>query len=319
MSIARLAALFLANALVAQVTTVSETVDRRLTRVAWHHRVIYEQQVWIEYGQPIWRAEHDARVKAAGTYYFLGKAPWTTLFTNVPLQIGDTDIAPGWWRLGVDRDDKGAWSLLLFDNHAVNSARTPEERTAAWERGLRAPLAYTATDVIADRLSIELTAEEKLTADQKPGHAQLALHWGGHRLTAAVTAKLELPPKVELPDFAMPAADATRTTTSGLRYEIIEAGNGDAPNATDTALVRYVLWRDDGNLIDWSYGPDGAIELPLEHVIAGMRESLLLMRPGAVFRVVIPPQLAYGENAPPKIGKNATLVFHVELESVEGK
>jgi hypothetical protein len=319
MNIARLAALLLANILVAQVTTVSETVDRRLTRVAWHHRVIYEQQVWIEYGQPIWRAEYDARAKAAGYYYYLGKAPWTTLFTNVPLRIGDTDIAPGWWRLGVDRDDAGAWSLLLFDNHAVNGARTPEQRMAAWQRGLRAPLAYTATDAIAERLSIELTAEEKLTADQKPGRAQLALHWGGHRLTATVTAILELPPQVKLPDFAMPAADATRTTASGLRYEIIEAGDGEAPNATDTALARYVMWRDDGTLIDWSYGPDGAIKLPLEHVIAGMREGLALMKPGAVYRLVIPPELGYGDRAPRSIGAGATLVYHVELQSVERK
>lgn len=302
----RLCVLFLASALAAQVTTVSETVDRKLTRVAWFDRTGAAHEVTIEYGQPTWRAEYDAIARTAGTWR-LGKDPWTTLYTNEPLRIGETEIAPGWWRLNVARDEQGAWSLLLF----MATARTPPGRADPQLPRLRAPLDYTTTDAVAERLTIDLTA------DETPGKAHLAMHWGGHRLTAAVTAQFELPPPVQMPAFALPAAGTTHTTASGLRYEVLETGAGDAPRDDDTAVIDYVLWREDGTLVDSSYGRGEATSLGLDSVIAGMREGLKLMQPGAVYRFAIPPQLGYGDKAPPAIGNGATLVFHVVLRSVE--
>jgi FKBP-type peptidyl-prolyl cis-trans isomerase len=52
-------------------------------------------------------------------------------------------------------------------------------------------------------------------------------------------------------------------------------------------------------------------------VIPGWNEGLQLMKPGAIYRFVIPPQLAYGaKGAPPKIAPNTTLVFYVQLVKV---
>ena len=52
-------------------------------------------------------------------------------------------------------------------------------------------------------------------------------------------------------------------------------------------------------------------------VIEGWREGLQLMRPGAVYRFVIPPSLGYGEKgSPPRVPANATMIFHVELVEV---
>jgi len=64
---------------------------------------------------------------------------------------------------------------------------------------------------------------------------------------------------------------------------------------------------------------DEPTEIKLHHpeagaVIPGWREGLQLMKPGAVFRFVIPPELAYGPRpAGPKIPANSTLVFWVKL------
>ncbi len=119
---------------------------------------------------------------------------------------------------------------------------------------------------------------------------------------------------MDVPAFAMPAADALTTTASGLAYEVVQAGEGDHPGATDTVTVHYAGWLTDGTPFDSSYGRGQPATFPLDRVIAGWTEGVQLMQPGAVFKFVIPPDLGYGASgAPPVIGPGATLVFQVEL------
>jgi len=120
------------------------------------------------------------------------------------------------------------------------------------------------------------------------------------------------------PKFAMPDDASATTTASGLRYEVLEEGEGTAPSATDTVTVHYAGWTTDGRLFDSSYKRGDPIRFGLDRVIAGWTEGVQLMRPGATYRFVIPPDLAYGRRgAPPAIGPDETLVFQVELLSVE--
>ena len=122
---------------------------------------------------------------------------------------------------------------------------------------------------------------------------------------------------MDVPAFSLPSDDAVTTTPSGLKYEVVSEGTGAAPAATDKVTVHYAGWLTDGTHFDSSYGRGQPATFPLNGVIAGWTEGVQLMKPGAVYRFVIPPELAYGtQGAPPVIGPGATLVFQVELLGV---
>ncbi|MDA8793294.1 FKBP-type peptidyl-prolyl cis-trans isomerase [Bacteriovoracaceae bacterium] len=105
-----------------------------------------------------------------------------------------------------------------------------------------------------------------------------------------------------------------KKTESGLAYEIIEAGKGATPKATDTVEVHYHGTLITGEVFDSSKDRGQTIKFPLNRVIKGWTEGLQLIKEGGKVKLVIPPELGYGKaGAPPKIPGNATLVFEVEL------
>jgi FKBP-type peptidyl-prolyl cis-trans isomerase FklB len=107
-------------------------------------------------------------------------------------------------------------------------------------------------------------------------------------------------------------------TETGLQYKILEPGEGDSPEAADVATVHYRGTLIDGTQFDSSYDRGQPATFPVGGVIAGWTEALQLMKPGAKWQLVIPSELAYGERgAGQDIGPNATLLFDVELISVE--
>ncbi|CAL1240519.1 FKBP-type peptidyl-prolyl cis-trans isomerase [Candidatus Methylocalor cossyra] len=104
------------------------------------------------------------------------------------------------------------------------------------------------------------------------------------------------------------------TTASGLQYQVLEAGSGVSPKATDRVTVNYRGYLVSGDQFDGGEG----VSFPLDKVIAGWTEGLQLMKEGARYRFFIPPELAYGERgAAPVIPPNATLIFEVKLVKVE--
>jgi FKBP-type peptidyl-prolyl cis-trans isomerase len=130
--------------------------------------------------------------------------------------------------------------------------------------------------------------------------------------------ELEVTGVNKLPTFRMPDPAKVVTTQSGLQYEVIEAGAGESPKATDMVSVHYTGWLTDGKMFDSSHARGQPTEFPLNRVIPGWTEGVQLMKPGAKFLFTIPGKLAYGERgSPPKIPANATLVFFVELLEVK--
>lgn len=110
------------------------------------------------------------------------------------------------------------------------------------------------------------------------------------------------------------AKDGVEVTASGLQYRVIEAGEGDSPKATDIVTVHYAGRLVDGNEFDSSYKRGEPAQFGVNQVIPGWQEALQLMKTGSKYELVIPSDLAYGDQgAGGVIPGGATLVFEVEL------
>lgn len=109
------------------------------------------------------------------------------------------------------------------------------------------------------------------------------------------------------------AKEGVVTLGSGLQYEILEAGDGPIPAAEDQVVVHYRGTLVDGTTFDSSYDRGTPVTLGLQRVIKGWTEALQLMPVGSKWRLVIPPELGYGERAGGPIPANSTLLFDVEL------
>jgi FKBP-type peptidyl-prolyl cis-trans isomerase FklB len=114
--------------------------------------------------------------------------------------------------------------------------------------------------------------------------------------------------------------DGVITLSSGLQYKIVKAGDGPKPAATDSVVCNYRGTLINGTEFDSSYKRGQPATFPVGQVIKGWTEALQLMPVGSKWELYVPPDLAYGDRgAGPNIGPHATLVFEVELLSIQGK
>jgi len=104
----------------------------------------------------------------------------------------------------------------------------------------------------------------------------------------------------------------------GLQYKILTAGVGKKPVETDTVLCNYKGTFIDGTEFDSSTQAGKPVPFEVKNVIPGFKEVLQLMPVGSKWQVVVPSNLAYGERgAGGVIGPNATLIFDIEVVSIE--
>lgn len=116
------------------------------------------------------------------------------------------------------------------------------------------------------------------------------------------------------------AKEGVVTLPSGLEYKIVKEGTGPKPTATDSVVCNYRGTLINGTEFDSSYKRGQPATFPVGGVIKGWTEALQLMPVGSKWQLFIPADLAYGERGPdPSIGPNATLLFEVELLSIEDK
>jgi len=105
---------------------------------------------------------------------------------------------------------------------------------------------------------------------------------------------------------------------SGLQYIELKAGEGASPAPESKVTVNYRGTLIDGAEFDSSYKRGEPTSFTLDGVIPGFREAISMMKPGAKWKVFIPSDLGYGPNgAGGAIGPNETLIFEIELLSVE--
>lgn len=110
------------------------------------------------------------------------------------------------------------------------------------------------------------------------------------------------------------------TLPSGLQYMVIKEGTGPKPTAEDKVTTHYHGTLLDGKVFDSSVDRGQPVTFAVNGVIPGWTEALQLMPVGSKWKLFIPSNLAYGERgAGGDIGPNETLIFDVELISIEGK
>lgn len=117
-------------------------------------------------------------------------------------------------------------------------------------------------------------------------------------------------------EFVEKTWPAARKTTTGLRYVILREGEGPSPKPGDKVNVLYVGRLLNGTVFDEAKDPAQPFTFRVRRdmVIEGWDQVLQLMRKGEKRLVIIPAEMAYGTRGqPPKIGRNATLVFEIEL------
>ena len=113
------------------------------------------------------------------------------------------------------------------------------------------------------------------------------------------------------------AKPGVRVLPSGLQYQIMTAGTGVIPKASDTVVCNYRGTLIDGTEFDNSAQHGGPASLAVNGVIAGWTEALQLMPTGSKWRLFVPAALAYGDGgAGDDIGPGAVLIFDIELLSI---
>ena len=107
------------------------------------------------------------------------------------------------------------------------------------------------------------------------------------------------------------------TTASGLQYEVVTKGNGPIPTETDRVKVNYHGTLIDGTVFDSSVERKEPVVFGVNQVIKGWTEALKLMPVGSKYKIYVPQALAYGSQTQAKIKPFSTLIFEVELISIE--
>ena len=114
--------------------------------------------------------------------------------------------------------------------------------------------------------------------------------------------------------------DGVVTLPSGLQYKVLQEGTGPKPAPTDTVVCNYRGALLNNTEFDSSYKRGQPATFPVNGVIKGWTEALQLMPVGSKWQLFVPAELAYGERgAGGQIGPDATLMFEVELLSIQGK
>jgi len=221
-----------------------------------------------------------------------------------------------------------AFSTSAFAAPAAQPALTTEKDKVSYAIGLRmaASLEEVKGDVDPAVLSRAITTalaggKTQMTIPE----AQAVLTAFGKKVQARQAAGQQAAAqKNQAEGAAFLAANAkkpgVKVTASGLQYQVVLAGKGPKPKATDSVKVNYTGSTLDGKVFDSSAKNGGPIVFQVNQVIPGWTEGVQLMPVGSKYVFWIPGNLGYGaKGAGNAIGPNATLKFEVELVSIGAK
>jgi DUF2911 family protein len=167
--------------------------ERGLTRIHWWspQRDVPVAAVSIDFGRPVWNRQLDNPSVfdqlTRGRVWRLGNDYWTTLDTNLPLNIAGHDVPVGLWYLGLSRSTDGTvWSLAFIDPVKARSGHMDGHWMDAVPIEFKAPLKVETT-------TAPLTEKLTITLSDQPGNMtnlSLLIAWGRLHLTTPIRAVL---------------------------------------------------------------------------------------------------------------------------------
>ena len=202
-----------------------------------------------------------------------------------------------------DQKDKASYAIGLELGKSLKKGKM-DVNTNTLVKGLNDGLSGAKPLLTEEQVKETMTALQKEMMDKQAAAAKEA----GEKNAEAGKKFLEENKKKE----------GVKTTASGLQYKVLKEGTGESPKETDMVVTNYKGTLLDGSEFDSSYKRNEPATFPVNRVIKGWTEALLLMKPGAKYQLFIPSNLAYGERAVGKdIGPNSTLIFEVELVGIK--
>lgn len=106
-------------------------------------------------------------------------------------------------------------------------------------------------------------------------------------------------------------------TPSGLAYKVTKTGGGPSPEKNGMVVVNYKATLIDGTVYAGNDEKNGPSMISLTQMITGWAEGMMMMKAGGKMKLVIPPELAFGNNgSPPDVPGGSTVIIDVELVAV---
>jgi len=206
----------------------------------------------------------------------------------------------------------------MFSTTAIAATLTTDEQKAAYAIGYQF-----GANAKRDGLPLDPAAAadglKDALAGAKPAAEPAALQAALDKLRTDMEGKAKAAGDKNAKDGSAFRADYAKTkgvkkTETGLLYQVLTEGKGAKPKATDTVKVHYRGTLPDGTEFDSSYKRAEPASFQVNQIIPGWQEALVLMPKGSKWKIVLPPELAYGaQGAGRAIGPNQTLVFEIEL------
>jgi len=221
----------------------------------------------------------------------------------------------------------GAAKTPAAKSAAITALKTPKDKFSyALGMNLGASLHKQSVDVdpnmVAQGLRAALAGGKTLLTQEE---AQAALMEVQNELRKKQQEKMQVAGEANKKEgeaflAANKAKEGVVTLPSGLEYKILKEGNGPKPTASDSVVCNYRGTLINGTEFDSSYKSGQPATFPVNGVIKGWTEALQLMPVGSKWQLFVPSSLAYAERgAGGDIGPNATLIFEVELLSIQEK